>query len=195
MSLTHSARLASAIALAVCGTVGASSANAELIVGLTTTGQLVSFDHNAPGVVIATSPGISGLNSGDSIVDIDYYPVTQSLHGIGASGVLYRINRLTGAATTDVTPQASIGTPRAIDFNPAADRLRVLSGQQNFRLTPSVNTAGPTGANAGLVSADGMFIPTVRAVRPQTSSPRRTRTTSMVPPPPLFTASMQGLTP
>lgn len=155
MSLIRLSSLASFAAI-VGSVVGASSAHAELINGLTTSGQIVTFDHTAPGTILSTSPVISGLNGGDSIVDIDYYPVTRSLFGMGSSGVLYRINALTGAATIDATPQASLGTPRDIDFNPVADRLRVFSGNnQNFRITPSVNTAGPTGGNAGLVTADG----------------------------------------
>lgn len=132
------------------------AAQAELVVGLTSSQQLLSFDSVSPGTIFGTSPAISGLNPGDSIVDIDYYPVNGLLHGLGRSGVLYRINRMTGAATIDVTPQASLGTPQDMDFNPAADRLRIFSaGDANFRLTPSVNTAGSTGASAGLVSSDG----------------------------------------
>lgn len=131
-------------------------AHAERVVGLTRTQQLVQFDSLAPGAILGTSPSISGLAAGDRIIDIDYFPVNNLLHGLGTSGNLYRIDPSTGAATLDVTPQASIGTPRDMDFNPAADRLRVFSANNaNYRLTPSVGTAGPTGANAGLVSSDG----------------------------------------
>lgn len=130
--------------------------NAERVVGLTRTQQLVQFDSLAPGAILGTSPSISGLAANDRIVDIDFYPVSNLLHGLGTSGNLYRIDPTTGAATLDVAPQASIGTPRDMDFNPAADRLRVFSANNaNYRLTPSVNTAGPTGGNAGLVSSDG----------------------------------------
>jgi len=147
----------SILALVAASTGLASSANAELIVGLNAAGQLVSFDSSAAGAVLNTSPAISGLSAGDSITDIDYYPVTGALYGIGGStGTLYRIDRLTGVATVDAVPQSSLGGPTDIDFNPAADRLRVFSANDaNFRLTPSVNTAGPTGANSGLVTADG----------------------------------------
>lgn len=131
-------------------------ANAERVVGLTRTQQLVQFDSLAPSAILGTSPSISGLAANDRIIDIDYFPVNNLLHGLGTSGNLYRIDAATGAATLDVTPQASMGTPRDMDFNPAADRLRVFSANNaNFRLTPSVNTAGSTGANAGLVSSDG----------------------------------------
>lgn len=131
-------------------------AHAERVVGLTRTQQLVQFDSLAPSAILGTSPSISGLAAGDRIIDIDYFPVNNLLHGLGTSGNLYRIDANTGTATLDVTPQASVGTPRDMDFNPAADRLRVFSANNaNFRITPSVNTAGSTGANAGLVSSDG----------------------------------------
>ncbi len=133
-------------------------AHAERVVALTRTQQLVQFDSSAPGMILGTSPSISGLAMGDRIVDIDFYPVNNLLHGIGASGNLYRINPSTGVASLDVAPQGSLGTPKAMDFNPVVDRLRVLSqNNQNFRLTPSVNSTGSTGANAGLVSVDGTF--------------------------------------
>lgn len=146
------------VALAAAAAAGG-VASAEVIVGLTTSQQLVTFDSANPGVILNTSPVISGLSAGDSIVDIDYYPVNGLLHGMGTSGNLYRISPVTGAATLDVTPQSSLGTPQDMDFNPAVDRLRVFSAADlNYRLTPSVGTAGSNGANAGLVSNDGTLM-------------------------------------
>ncbi|MBC7833932.1 MAG: DUF4394 domain-containing protein [Phycisphaerales bacterium] len=147
--------IAAAASLAVV-----SMASADDVYGLTATAQLVRFNSATPNLIQFTSPAITGLVGGDSIVDIDYYPVNGQLYGIGnTTGTLYNINPLTGFATIDVVPQSSLGSPTDMDFNPAADRLRVFStGDQNFRMTPSVNTAGPTGANAGLVTADGMLM-------------------------------------
>jgi len=150
-------RCALVAGIAACACVTA--ANAELTVGLTASGQLVSFSTTAPGSISQTSPVISGLSQGDSIVDIDYFPVNGLLHGIGASGTLYRLNPITGVATLDAAPQSSMGVVQVMDFNPAADRLRAFSaGDANFRLTPSVGTAGPNGANTGLVTADGTLM-------------------------------------
>lgn len=151
MKFAHTS-LAAALALAALTPL----LHAERVVALTRTQQLVQFDTLSPGAILGASPAISGLAPNDRIVDIDFYPVNNLLHGLGTSGNLYRIDPATGAATLDVSPQASIGTPRDMDFNPAADRLRVFSANNaNYRLTPSVNTAGSTGANAGLVSSDG----------------------------------------
>lgn len=149
------------VALSVLVTLSVSTTptSAETIFGLTTSQQIVQFDSSSPGTIINTSPVINGLSGGDRISDIDVYPVNGVLHGIGnLTGNLYRINALTGAAFLDVSPQASLGGPTDIDFNPAADRLRVFSANDsNFRLTPSVNTGGSTGASAGAVSSDGVF--------------------------------------
>ena len=149
---SRSILLSSALVLA-----SGAGASAELIVGLTTGGALVSFDSANPAAVLSTSPAITGLSSGDSIVDIDYYPVDGKLYGIGsATGTVYKIDRLTGAAVVDAVPQGAIGSPQDIDFNPAADRLRVFSsGDANYRITPSAGTGGPSGASTGLVSSDG----------------------------------------
>lgn len=148
------ALVANLIAAALTGT-----ASADLTVGLTSSSQLVSFDSVAPGSILLTSPAISGLMQGDSIVDIDYYPVSGMLYGTAASGNLYRIDRMSGAAVLDAMPQSSMGVVQDTDFNPAADRMRIFaSGDANFRITPSVGTAGPNGANTGLVTADGTLM-------------------------------------
>lgn len=156
--MTGSVRYRSAL-IAASVLAAAGIAQAEVTVALTSSNQLVTFDTAMPGSVIFTSPAISGLSVGDSIVDIDYYPVNGMLHGIGASGTLYRINSTTGVATVDAVPQMSMGVVQRMDFNPAADRLRVLSANDaNFRITPSVGTGGSNGANTGLVTPDGTFM-------------------------------------
>lgn len=131
------------------------AAPAETIFGLTSGGAIFSFDSAAPttitGLVLVT-----GLGS-NTLVDIDFYPVNGALYGFAASGNLYRIDPFTGAATLDVSPQMSVGTVQHSDFNPAADRARLLSaGNENYRLTPSVQTPGP--ANPGAVDFDGNFV-------------------------------------
>ncbi|HUR54162.1 MAG TPA: DUF4394 domain-containing protein [Gemmataceae bacterium] len=118
--------------------------------------QLVSFDTATPGTVTATK-SITGLVAGDSIVGIDFRPVTGQLYGVGANTAantvqVYTINPATGAATAVGTPQnvATIAgaTAFGVDFNPLADRIRVItdlpsdggaagSNTNNFRLNPT----------------------------------------------------------
>jgi Domain of unknown function (DUF4394)/PEP-CTERM motif len=110
----------------------------------------------ADGVSSAPS-SIVGLSATDTLVDIDYFNSGNGqLYGMGASGTLYTLN--IGGATTTATVDSgpaytpavaggvtSVGTPLAIDFNPMADRLRVFSGVNNFRITQGT----------GLLSNDG----------------------------------------
>ena len=113
------------------------------LLGLSSDGsRLLRF--NTTGIVSLDVP-ISGLSAGDSLVDIDaFFSGDRRLYGLGNSGTLYRIDPSTGAASVNV-PNAALGSPTAMDFNPAADRLRVFSGDSNFRITP----------NSGVVTSDG----------------------------------------
>ena len=137
----------------------AGRAIAAPVVALSETGAgpqlLLSFDSASP--ALYTFSTITGTQAGERIVDIDYYPVNGLLYGMGASSAnLYRLNPATGLATLDVTPGAPVAGPTDIDFNPAADRLRVFAGANNFRLTPGAfNNAGLA---AGAVSSDGPLV-------------------------------------
>src|SRR6185503_2618543 len=121
--------ICAAIALMLVPLVfGASRAQADTLIGLTTTGGLVSFDSNTPGTV---SPflAISGLLSGESILAIDRRPANGLLFGLGSTSRLYTINTATGSATAvGVAFAPSLtGTAFGMDFNPTVDRIRVVS--------------------------------------------------------------------
>ncbi len=126
---------------------GASSSQAALAYGLTADG-LVAFDTDAP----SSSSGsvfFSGLSGGDVIVDIDFRPSDGQLYGMASTGRVYTINPSTGAATVNTSAGVGLlGVVTAADFNPVADRLRVLSeGDVNSRLTPGT----------GVYTNDGTF--------------------------------------
>ena len=97
------------------------------------------------------SRSISGLRAGDAIVGIDFRPANNKLYALtnnAGTGRLYTINTSTGAATLVSTLAADAadttapfpftalsGTDFGIDFNPAVDRLRVVSdADQNLRI-------------------------------------------------------------
>ena len=90
------ARLITAIALAVCLGVGA-QASAERLWGLTTTQTLVQFTSAAPVTVVATRP-LTGLPPGERILAIAI-SFNGRFVGLGSTGRLYVLDRLTGAAT------------------------------------------------------------------------------------------------
>lgn len=142
------------------------------ILVLTATNQLISYDKTQPGV-IRTSATISGIPAGFGIVGIDFRPRDGQLYAVarnnGMTGVpnegrLFTINTRTGAATevailtphpTDASaPYSALSAAPAtfaVDFNPMADALRVISSSgQNLRVVlnaaPTATPPVPVGA-------------------------------------------------
>lgn len=109
------------------------------VIGLSTSGtSLVRFDTDNPGYVRGTTT-VRGLAGGDSkLIGIDYRVQDGKLYGVGnntANAGIYSIDPSTGTATlfTRLTVALS-GTTFGVDFNPAANALRVVSDNgQNLR--------------------------------------------------------------
>lgn len=98
---------------------------------------LFRFDTATPGTIQGGSQ-IVGLLPNEQILDIDYRPATGELYGLSSNSNLYVINPATGAAVlrAPVTPPIN-GTAFGIDFNPMADRLRIVSdANQNLNVSP-----------------------------------------------------------
>jgi hypothetical protein len=120
------------------------------IYGVTTNNQLVRFSATAPGTV--TNVGtITGLQTGENILGIDFRPATGQLYGLGSTSRLYVINKTTGAATSvGVLTTALNGTDFGFDFNPTVDRIRIVSNTgQNLRVNPNDASAIVDGAING----------------------------------------------
>lgn len=123
------------------------------VVVLTASNRLVSFNRDAPGTARTTAT-VTGLQAGENLVGIDYRPADGLLYGVGSSGRIYTLNPETGAATlkstlsvdatdTSAPYTALAGTDFGVDFNPAADRLRVVSNTgQSLRI--NVDTGATT---------------------------------------------------
>jgi hypothetical protein len=117
--------------------------------GLTTNNQLVVFNTATPNVLSAPLP-ITGLQAGENILAIDFRPANNVLYGLGSSSRLYTINTTTGGATQVGAAGAFTlnGTDFGFDFNPAVDRIRVVSNTgQNLRLNPNDGTLVATDGN------------------------------------------------
>ena len=142
--------VALALTLAACSNT-AVPASGTLAYGLDASGQLVTFGlGNAASS--ASTRAISGLNSGDTLVDLDFNPNTSALYAFAGSGQVYTIDTVTGAATANTTPLVALA-PLKTDFNPVANRVRVFGASaSNFRL--SVDPA-PAAAPKGTVTPDG----------------------------------------
>ena len=126
----------------------------QTIFGVTTTNTLISFERANPATLYSRVP-ITGLQSGEQIVGIDFRPSNGLLYGLGITSRLYTINTTTGAATEvgsgPFSPALS-GPDFGFDFDPVTDRIRVTnSADQNLRLDPDTGlaTADTTLAYAG----------------------------------------------
>ena len=115
------------LALTVLAT-GAQSAAVYALGSNSTT--LVRFDTAAPGVV-TTVGALGGATT--SLDGIDFRPADGALYGYNAatSGI-YRVDTATGMTTLVSTSTTAVGrTAVGIDFNPLADRLRVVTAADN----------------------------------------------------------------
>jgi hypothetical protein len=123
--------------------LGPDRADAESLTGLTTTGNLVTFDSATPGT-IGSSVAITGLQTGETLLGIDRRPANGLLYGLGSTSRIYTIDTTTGVATSVGTAPFSpalTGTSFGFDFNPVVDRIRVVSTDTtDFRLNPSNGT-------------------------------------------------------
>lgn len=119
-----------------------SAANAQTIYGLTTRNQLVSWQANTPGT-LNQAVFMSGMAANEAIVGIDFRPSNGQMYALGSYARLYTVNTTTGglsfvANLTDSISGSALalqGVEFGVDFNPAADRLRVTSNLgQNLRI-------------------------------------------------------------
>ncbi|MDX2937131.1 DUF4394 domain-containing protein [Streptomyces ipomoeae] len=122
-------------------------------IGLTADQRLVVFRVDKPGAAVPLGK-VSGLKGDTRLVGIDYRVQNNKLYGVGDKGGIYTIREV-GAKATKVSQLtvALRGTSYGVDFNPAANRLRVISDTgQNLRH----NLDDPQGAPAaGTTAVDG----------------------------------------
>ncbi|NOT46570.1 MAG: DUF4394 domain-containing protein, partial [Acidobacteria bacterium] len=111
-----------------------------VVYGLTTANNLIRFNSSRANTILSSVP-VTGLQSGENLLGIDFRPATGQLFGLGNSRI-YTINPVTGAATLVgnlTTPLA--GTIFGFDFNPVPDRIRITSDlEQNLRANPNDGT-------------------------------------------------------
>lgn len=121
------------------------------VAGLTAEGQLVCFNERKPQRVRVLGT-IAGHQFGETrLIGIDYRPQDGLLYGVGNLGGLYRVDTATAGLMAvgrlSVTPA---GERFGVDFNPAANALRIVSDSgQNLRQSfANLGTANPLAATA-----------------------------------------------
>jgi hypothetical protein len=140
-------------------------------IALSATGnQLLRFNTATPGTV--TTVTIDGLTSGETLVGLDARPATGVMYALGVNAAANNatLYTLDPQGTAGVSTLTAVGTVGAIgfvteagavvdlpdatvgygfDFNPTADRIRVVTGNGlNFRVNP--NDGQPVDANTGV---------------------------------------------
>lgn len=139
------------------------------LIGGGSTDALAAFDTDAPGNV-TSSRAVTGLVAGERLVGIDYRWIPAAaantapgLYGLGVnSGTgeshVYRIDQSTAVASpVGAGYTRAAGTDYGFDFNPAVDRIRVItSGDDNYRAHPD------TGAM--VMPADTALTPAAQSV-------------------------------
>lgn len=139
MNRTRTALVAAGLAAALTVPVAATSAEAarkppaRTAIGLVDGTKLVQFSVARPGKVKRLG-AVSGLSGDTKVVGIDYRVQDRKLYAVGDRGGIYTLT--TRARATKVSQLSVVlsGTSFGVDFNPAADRLRVVSNSgQNLR--------------------------------------------------------------
>lgn len=136
-------RLAGPLLTAAILAVAAHPAAAATIVGLTGDRTLVIFETDAPAVTRSIT--VEGV---DRLAGIDLRPANRTLVGVTTENVIVTIDIETGKAAEVAAmdkPLAIGDGPVIVDFNPAADRLRYMTGTTNHRVHP----------DTGAVTVDG----------------------------------------
>ena len=130
------------------------------VFAITVSNKLISFNRDTP-TTTRTSVTVSGLQAAETLLGIDFRPADGQLYAVGSSGRIYTINTTSGAATlkstlaadaTDTTLPftALAGTDFGVDFNPVADRLRVVSNTgQSLRINVDSGATTTDGAING----------------------------------------------
>ena len=152
-------------AVGLLGMLGAGSLNADRqdddqshqdnidkvrVIGLADDGRLVSFRADSPRKArdIGSVDGLSGTDT--ALIGIDFRVQDGKLYGVGNGGGVYTIDTTTAHAQLVNTLTIPLnGTVFGVDFNPAADRLRIIS-DTGQNLAHNVNAGGVTAANAAL---------------------------------------------
>ncbi len=129
------------------------SASGVALTGLTEGNTLVFFDSATPGST--TTRSVTGATLSDALLGIDYRPANGRLYGITSTGV-FEIDPSSGNATRVNTFTSTFNgdTTSGVDFNPAADALRITgSNGQNFRIAGG--GLGATNVDSNLAYAAG----------------------------------------
>ncbi len=137
------------------------------VYGLDASNNLVEFGTRSPDEVKRVE--IRGLPEGETLVGIDFRPAqgsqVDSMYGVGSSGRVYVVDTGDGQATAVGGAVELRDAAFGVDFNPAADRIRVHGSEgQNLRLDPATGALSAADAPLAYAPGDPGAITTPRVV-------------------------------
>ncbi|GAA4087208.1 DUF4394 domain-containing protein [Nonomuraea soli] len=152
------ALMASLLAVAA-GTLAASPASAAAthtagptVIGLTDDGTLVAFQADNPRSTDRIGK-VAGLKGDGKVVGIDFRVQDGKLYAVGDKGGIYTLDSRARASKVSQLTVDLDGRSFGVDFNPAANRLRVISDTgQNLRHNIDDAMGAPA---AGMTATDG----------------------------------------
>ena len=121
-------------------------AAAETAVALTGDRTLLWIDTATAAVTGSVEVQVEGR-----LLGIDYRPADMTVVGVTADHKIVVIDHMTGATSEKATMNVmlpSVDGPVVVDFNPAADRLRFMSGTVNHRVHPDTGEVTVDGSLA-----------------------------------------------
>jgi Domain of unknown function (DUF4394) len=120
----------------VAGRAAAAQVSGQTGVALTANGGFLRFADNQPSAARGLGQ-VQGLNGDQRLIGIDYRVQDGRLYGVGNAGGIYTIRLRVGDVRATKVSQLTVpldGSQFGVDFNPAANRLRVISNTgQNLR--------------------------------------------------------------
>ena len=159
------ARLSKLFAMAAMATLLAACASLqepqgparkETIFAVTGALDLIHFNAGQPQRVLKRLR-VTGLAAGEQLLGIDYRVARGVMYALASSGRLYTLDTTTGVLRPVGNMPAAVplaGSLFGFDFNPAADRIRVVSDKgQNLRLHP--DTGAAVDGNAAVAGVQG----------------------------------------
>lgn len=137
--------------VAATSLIGLAIAPAPVAYAIDESNGLLIFNLTKPDPIV-TKP-ITGLQTGENILNLDFRPLNGQLYALGSSSRLYIINPTSGVATqVGLLPFVPLlsGTSFGFDFNPTADAIRIVSNTgQNLRINVTTGVATLDGAISG----------------------------------------------
>jgi len=130
------------LAISGCGGGTDTSGPGDLVYGIDSFGQLVSFRSGAPENLFQQT-AILGMESGETIQSLDFRPETSQLLGLSNANSLYAIDAATGVAELVRTPVVPVAENvfAAIECDPATDTVRLItSAGANYRIDPDTGS-------------------------------------------------------